>query len=640
MWPFFQTSSLLDFARFNLDLKQPAIPFSPPPVPFDNDIMASKTAQAPSETRRYSVIDGASTALKQLIAACQTQIPLNLGGFASQVKFSGEDLVHFPTPLKEQDTAMAIKALEGIMAAAIAELAGIQCGKIEVDTEKTSCFLMSAYLTTINGLHKGDEGVKDLIPSQYPHPIQSLSLLVVANFLSDTDIYDGQSVQYRRLAAGLYQTSCGGYYHIHGSLNPDTTLKMIGLEARKPELRRYEESLDVIRAAVKKFPADRLETLNLEHKQAGSHALTWKQFCGTPHGKALLGLGPLTVTSFGSATPAVPFEIKGPSPSGGPQYALRGIKVIEMCRIIAGPTIGRSLAAHGASVIKVTSPNLPDVPFFQVDVNTGKHTIQLDLKGNPDDRATFLRLLEEADVLIDGYRPGALKRLGYGKDRLDEIAQERQRGFVYVAEDCFGGTGVPAAEWSDRAGWQQIADCITGVAYAQGAFMGHADEPVIPPFPMSDYGTGALGALAAMMGLYRRATEGGSYECRTSLCQYDIFLTQLEPLPEHEQARLRRDHAGDFFTLKHYDSVDMVGKRARESMVTVSPGLFRDELMCTARSEGFGNAELRWPKEAVQVAGLTIRHERPARPNKSNDPVGWGTWEVEIDDGRVGGEQS
>ncbi len=334
------------------------------------------------------------------------------------------------------------------------------------------------------------------------------------------------------------------------------------------------------------------------------------------------------------STPPVPFAAAacgGPLDGGdgdGQPQCLQGVKVIELCRVIAGPTIGRSLAAHGASVLKVTSRQLPDVPFFQLDVNTGKHTTSLHLR-DAADRKTFETLLADADVVLDGYRPGALDRLGYGLDFLARAARARNRGFVYVAEDCFGGTGVAGADWAARPGWQQIADCVTGVAWEQGHFMGLA-EPVVPPFPMSDYGTGVLGSAAALAGLHRRAARGGSWVCRTSLCQYDLFLLGLGAHPRDVQDHLRHVHDRDFFDLRHSDSVDEVGKRARRSMARLYPHLFdAAAMMNTAWSRAFRGV-LTWPKEPVSVGGLRVGHVRTSRPNGFDGPT-WEAWEVDED---------
>lgn len=138
---------------------------------------------------------------------------------------------------------------------------------------------------------------------------------------------------------------------------------------------------------------------------------------------------------------------------------LSGIKVLELCRIIAGPVIGRILAEYGADVLKITSPNLSDVPFFQVDGNMGKHAAELDLK-TPEGREIFEQLLVDADVVLDGYRPGALEKLGYGPRAMADLARRRGKGIVYVSENCFGHDG----EWASRPGWQQIADCVSVTA--------------------------------------------------------------------------------------------------------------------------------------------------------------------------------
>src|SRR5271170_252260 len=157
--------------------------------------------------------------------------------------------------------------------------------------------------------------------------------------------------------------------------------------------------------------------------------------------------------------------------------------------------------------------------------NVGKRTTDLDLK-NDKDRAMFEKLLEEADVVVDGYRPGAIARLGYGPQQLSALAEKRGKGFVFVNENCFGYRGP----WASRPGWQQIADCVSGIAWAQGLAIG-LDEPLIPPFPMSDYGTGVMCAIAAMTGIYKRATVGGSWWGGSCLVAYDMFLFWLGTYP-------------------------------------------------------------------------------------------------------------
>lgn len=166
-----------------------------------------------------------------------------------------------------------------------------------------------------------------------------------------------------------------------------------------------------------------------------------------------MSLPPWSVESLEDKTPQIPLQTKD-------NRLLSGIKVLELCRIIAGPTITRILGEYGAEVIKVTAPYLSDVPFFQVDGNMGKRATDLDLK-SAEGREAFEKLLAEADVVVDGYRPGAIAKLGYGPKQLSELAIKRGKGFVYVNENCFGYEG----EWASRPGWQQISDCVRSSLY-------------------------------------------------------------------------------------------------------------------------------------------------------------------------------
>ncbi|KAK8138904.1 hypothetical protein PG984_002284 [Apiospora sp. TS-2023a] len=567
----------------------------------------------------YSVTAEAHCALQALVSACMLELPRELDRYIDKVTFSSTSNAGgkpcFPCPLKEQEAGCALKALEGCLVGAIVDLryggrqAQAQGRKIEVDPAKVTCFLMSAYITTLDGMGKTHPKIKYRLP--------------------DTDLNQAQSNLYRRLSANLYETcNTGQYYHIHGSLEASTTLRMIGLPPFLAGSNDYRQCVTVIENAVNRLSIADLELRNQKYRQAGAPALTKDQFRRTAHGQALAGIAPFTVQSLDAPSPPIPFpDITDPqhaASSSGITQCLAGIRVLELCRVIAGPTIGRSLAAHGASVLKVTSAKLPDVPFFQLDVNTGKHTTSLHLK-DPRDRATFEGLLATADVIVDGYRPGVLASLGYSPESLAAKAQERGRGIVYVAEDCFGGSGVPGAAWSHRPGWQQIADCATGVAWEQGWFMG-LEEPVVPPFPVSDYATGILGTIAALAALHRRAVSGGSWIARTSLAQYDLFLLHaLGPYPPEVQEHLWDAHDRDFFALRHSDSVDEVSARALRSMKRLYPELFRDDMLHKAFSPGFGG-EVAWPKEPLRVAGVTIGHVRPTRPNGYDAPS-WDGWE-------------
>ncbi|OCK78547.1 alpha-methylacyl-CoA racemase [Lepidopterella palustris CBS 459.81] len=550
----------------------------------------------------YSMLRETRKTLDTLLRLAKDQIPDECLPIINNVEFTTANTgsPYFPSPFKQTEATSALKAVEAGVAASIANIAyGERKRRMVVDLERASAFLFSTYLATVNGMNKSHPKVKAL--------------------LKDTDLLHAQSILYRRLSANLYETkNPGEYFHLHGSLEATTALNMVGLEGFRPDMTDYHECIKLIEDHVKRYTAEELEELNAKAKQAGVTCMKWENFKATNHGQELIREPPWRVETLETSSPPVPFPTS--SEVQKPQI-LSGIRVLELCRIIAGPAIGRGLAEYGADVIKVTSPNLSDVPFFQVDGNLGKHTVDLDLRSSCG-RKIFEDLLQSADVIIDGYRPGSLERLGYGPRQIVELTRHRRKGIVYIAEDCFGHVG----EWASRPGWQQIADCVTGVAWYQGLSMG-LNEPVVPPFPMSDYGTGCMGTIAALVGLYKRARLGGSYFGTTSLCQYDIYLLQVGLHTPEIIAQLREAHDPEFYELRHHDSVDEVGKRALNTMRRVHPELFEDRHMQECYSQGF-KASIKVVKPVVHIEGTWHGFLRSSRPN-GFDMASWEGWEVD-----------
>jgi crotonobetainyl-CoA:carnitine CoA-transferase CaiB-like acyl-CoA transferase len=149
---------------------------------------------------------------------------------------------------------------------------------------------------------------------------------------------------------------------------------------------------------------------------------------------------------------------------------VEGIRVIDFTRVIAGPVISKMLALLGADVLKVTASHLPDISVTWVDINTGKRDCNINLKED-EGKEIFKRLIAEADVLVDGYRPGVLERFGFTSSSLREI----NPSLIYARENCYGFKGP----LQGRSGWQQISDCLVGQSWLQGKFLG-LNEPVVP----------------------------------------------------------------------------------------------------------------------------------------------------------------
>ena len=200
----------------------------------------------------------------------------------------------------------------------------------------------------------------------------------------------------------------------------------------------------------------------------------------------------------------------------GPQ-ALAGIKVLDLTRIIAGPVGTQTLAAHGADVMLVTSPKLPAVEPLVIDTGRGKLSAQLDLT-EAKDRAAFEALLREADVVVQGYRPGGLAALGFGP----EDAARIRPGIVYVSLCAYSHEGP----WAGRRGFDSLVQTASGfnAAEAEAADM---DGPKPLPAQVLDHASGYLLAYGAMTALLRQRRDGGSWLVRVSLAQTGYWLRSL-----------------------------------------------------------------------------------------------------------------
>lgn len=186
---------------------------------------------------------------------------------------------------------------------------------------------------------------------------------------------------------------------------------------------------------------------------------------------------------------------------------LSGIRVLDLCIILAGPTCGRTLAEYGAEVIKIDSWLRPPSDRQLSDVGRGKRSICLDIT-KPEGLEVFLRLVDTADVVLGGFRKGVAERLGIGYEQL----RERKPDIVYLAINAFGQDGA----WANRPGYEQNAQAATGVQVRNG---GRGEKPIHSPYTFNDYGTGLMGAYAVMLALLHRRRTGRGQFAHTSLAQ-------------------------------------------------------------------------------------------------------------------------
>jgi crotonobetainyl-CoA:carnitine CoA-transferase CaiB-like acyl-CoA transferase len=199
-----------------------------------------------------------------------------------------------------------------------------------------------------------------------------------------------------------------------------------------------------------------------------------------------------------------------PSPPSAPaleatmRAALQGVRVLDLCIILAGPTLGRTLGEFGADVIKIDNPTRGGFVSSHNDVNRGKRSILLDLKSDAG-RDIFWQLLAGADVVAQNYRAGKLEKLGLSYEEV----RRRKPDIVYASLNAFGHLGP----WAGRPGHEQFAQAATGM---QRRFGGDG-QPTIQPNPINDYGTGFMGAYAVALALLHRQRTGEGQHVDTAL---------------------------------------------------------------------------------------------------------------------------
>lgn len=232
-------------------------------------------------------------------------------------------------------------------------------------------------------------------------------------------------------------------------------LNMLGLPQHRPDLSAREDReaiKDIYRAAICARDGIPLEIeVNERWRQPGVLCLKVDEFANTSHGKLSIKDPLYFIHAVNESLPPVPWPVARKN-----RRPLAGIKVLDLTKVVAGPTITRILALMGADVLRISTSSKPDAAFILYDGQMGKRDTEIDLKTEKG-KATFEKLLEEADVLVDGYRPGVLEKLGFSRVWAQELARRRGKGFVYARENCYGWNG----EWSHRAGYQQISDCVS-----------------------------------------------------------------------------------------------------------------------------------------------------------------------------------
>ena len=387
---------------------------------------------------------------------------------ASEVEITGDSDPILPTPFLIGETSAAALSAVGL---AVSDLWDLRTGRrqeIAVDTRQATASLRSGNYMQLDGT-----------------PVSSD----------------------RNPVMGVYPAMNGRWSYLHCNFpnHRAAALSVLGVEEDRKAMAR----------AVAKWDALELEEAIIAANGAGGMVRTMAEWAQHPQGVAVASLPLLEIVKIGDS----PSE---KLPDGN--RPLSGIRVLDLTRVLAGPTCARTLAEHGADVLKVTGAHLPSIGHQEYDTGHGKLSTHLDLR-EPDDLEIMRGLVREADVFSQGYRPGTLAKRGLSPEALAEI----RPGIVYVSLSAFSHVGP----WASRRGFDTVVQTVSGITNRQGElFIGDSPGPQFYPVSAIDYLTGYLMAFGALVALARRTTEGGSWLVRVSLAQIGRWLVERGQTPE------------------------------------------------------------------------------------------------------------
>lgn len=313
---------------------------------------------------------------------------------------------------------------------------------------------------------------------------------------------------------GFYPLRDGRWMYLHCNFFNlrDRNLAVLGAPAKR----------EAVGKAVATWDGLELEKTIFEAGGACSFVRSEVEWRALPQMQTVARLPLLEIVKIGDAPPQ-------PLPDG--DRPLSGVRVLDLTRVLAGPTCARTLAEHGADVLRVTREDLADSGPSDFDTGIGKLCTHIDLR-NPREAETMRSLIGESDVFSQSYRPGALARRGLSPEAVAEL----RPGIVYVTLSAWGHEGP----WRDRRGYDTVVQSANGMAYRP-----NNERPAFLPVSAQDYIAGYLLAYGAMVALGRRVREGGNWLVRASLAGAGHWIRQHGLLAPSEYENLPAELPAD-----------------------------------------------------------------------------------------------
>ncbi len=390
------------------------------------------------------------------------------------IEFSGPDDPTYPSPLRlGHGTATVLANVAGAVNEITAAADGTnQTAQIDVGHALVS--ISSMWVLRVNGALATDVLMDDLAPGQGIFPTRD----------------------------GRYLYLLSGFAHI-----AERTLQALGCE--DPE--RLAEHIAARGSA-------ELEAALVDAQLTGVVVRGADEWRRHPQGRLLADAPAVAIERIGDAPPT-------PLPQSAGAQPLGGLRVLDATRVLAGPTISRTLAALGADVLHIGSPHLPDIQAAQADTGHGKRRAFADLE-TAEGAAAVWTLIEEADVFSQSYRAESLARRGLGPAAL----AARRPGIIYVSENAYGQRGP----WREKRGFDGNVQAASGIHALQqppGQLIGAG-----PAMAMNDYCTGYWGAYGVLEALKRRALEGSSWHVTVSLGQTAAWFLRMGAVHDMAEA--------------------------------------------------------------------------------------------------------
>jgi len=387
---------------------------------------------------------------------------------ARAVEISKDPDPILPTPFRIGETGAAALAAVGLAVSDLWELRTGRRQDVAVDTRQATASLRSGHYMKLDGAPVSTE---------------------------------------RNTVMGVYPAKNGRWSYLHCNF-PNHRAAALGVLG-------VPEDREAVRKAVTGWDALELEEAIIAAKGAGGMVRTMDEWAKHPQAAAVASLPLMEIVKIADSRPEK-------LPAG--DRPLSGVRVLDLTRVLAGPTCARTLAEHGADVLKITAAHLPNIGYQEYDTGHGKLSAQLDLR-QAKDVETLRGLVRGADVFSQGYRPGTLGDRGFSPEALAAL----RPGIVVVSLCAFGHVGP----WASRRGFDTVIQTVSGITSRQGElFPGAEPGPQFYPVSAIDYLTGYLMAFGAMVALARRAREGGSWLVRISLAQTGRWLVNRGQVPE------------------------------------------------------------------------------------------------------------